>query len=64
MAASKANARRHSKDEAHYRAQFMVTYRNKTKRIKKSNGETFLAAWAAKFYPIALAKSTGKSRPS
>lgn len=58
--ASKSVSRQHTKKEMHYRAQFMKTYRNKLSRVEKHPSGITPAAYSAKFYPIALARSTPK----
>lgn len=57
---AKSKQRGHSKNEAHYRAQFMITYRNKLKRVAQSSGQKAAAAYQAKFFEIALKKSSGR----
>lgn len=64
MASSKANSRQHGVNMNHYRSQYMQTYKNKAKRVKRSNGEAFFKTWDAVAKPNAQAMAASRPRPT
>lgn len=59
--ASKANGRQAAKNAAHYKAQYMVTFNNKLKRVLKSSGKHAASMYRTLFFEVAL-KNASKNR--
>jgi hypothetical protein len=57
---NKPQGRQKTKNAAHYSGQWMRTFRNKEKRVLRSNGKVFHQAWHTKFYQHCLAMAARK----